>query len=326
MTNTSTTLTDDEIEALSRKCVSVRGQEDNHEFAWLDFARAIEARVLADWRLIAEDEADDRDSIMWTICRMALMTNNSEPMRHQVSRLIAVSTGHAKQQLQAMLIRAEQATQKPHVIAGPRAKLEWQGSPQPSDVLAKIVAWGHSTGGIPKGAAWDEVVEALRTQVPAAIEPHLSICASQDDTMKGYPACDCGARRSGSISFEEAQDLARRHAKAEPESYYSEPFEPHLWVINAIVEASATWYERAVQERVRRVKAEAHTAQPQAEPADAKDASRYRWLRDHSQPGICTFYLSVGNGLHGVKFTRDTVDEAIDAQIATPTAPTEPTS
>lgn len=66
--------------------------------------------------------------------------------------------------------------------------------------------------------------------------------------------------------------------------------------------------------------------QPQAaEPADAKDAARYRWLRDHSQPGICTFYLSVGNGLHGVKFTRETVDEAIDAQIATPTAPTEPT-
>lgn len=128
-------LSDADIEALSRKYVSVRGKEDNYDFAWLDFARAIEARVLADWRLIAEDE-----------------------------------------------------------IA-------------------------------------------------------------------------CGARRSGSISFEEAQDLARRHAKAEPESYYSEPFEPHLWVINAIVEASATWYERAVQERVRRVKAEAATAQPQAEPA-----------------------------------------------------------
>jgi hypothetical protein len=45
------------------------------------------------------------------------------------------------------------------------------------------------------------------------------------------------------------------------------------------------------------------------------DAQRYRWLRDKSQPGICTFYLSVGNGLHGVRFTRETVDEAIDAQI-----------
>ena len=47
-----------------------------------------------------------------------------------------------------------------------------------------------------------------------------------------------------------------------------------------------------------------------------RNAARYQWLRDHSQPGICTFYLSVGNGLHGVKFNRATVDEAIDAQIA----------
>lgn len=23
--------------------------------------------------------------------------------------------------------------------------------------------------------------------------PHLSFCASQDDTMRGYPVCDCGA-------------------------------------------------------------------------------------------------------------------------------------
>lgn len=55
MTNTSTTLTDDEIEALSRKYVSVRGKEDNYDFAWLDFARAIEAKVsAADRRLTAE--------------------------------------------------------------------------------------------------------------------------------------------------------------------------------------------------------------------------------------------------------------------------------
>ncbi len=64
------------------------------------------------------------------------------------------------------------------------------------------------------------------------------------------------ARRNGSVSFEEAQQIARKHAKAEPESYYSEPFEPHLWVINAIIEASATWYDRAVEERIRRVAAD----------------------------------------------------------------------
>lgn len=48
----------------------------------------------------------------------------------------------------------------------------------------------------------------------------------------------------------------------------------------------------------------------------AKDAARYRWLRDKSEPGICAFYLSVGKAFDGVKFNQGTVDEAIDAQIA----------
>ena len=48
---------------------------------------------------------------------------------------------------------------------------------------------------------------------------------------------------------------------------------------------------------------------------DAKDAARYRWLRDKSEPGICSFYLSVGQAFKNVKFARETVDEAIDAAI-----------
>ncbi len=77
------------------------------------------------------------------------------------------------------------------------------------------------------------------------------------------------ARRNGSVSFEEAQQIARKHAKAEPESYYSEPFEPHLWVINAIIEASATWYDRAVEERIRRVAADREASE--AEPMGLSD-------------------------------------------------------
>jgi len=58
------------------------------------------------------------------------------------------------------------------------------------------------------------------------------------------------------------------------------------------------------------------TASQGAAPADdAKDAARYRWLRDKSEPGICAFYLSVGSAFKNVKFARETVDEAIDAQI-----------
>ena len=48
---------------------------------------------------------------------------------------------------------------------------------------------------------------------------------------------------------------------------------------------------------------------------DEKDAQRYRWLRDKSEPEICAFYLSVGKAFHGVKFARETVDAAIDEQI-----------
>lgn len=45
------------------------------------------------------------------------------------------------------------------------------------------------------------------------------------------------------------------------------------------------------------------------------EAGRYRWLRDKSEPGICAFYLSVGQAFKGVKFASETVDEAIDAAI-----------
>lgn len=43
---------------------------------------------------------------------------------------------------------------------------------------------------------------------------------------------------------------------------------------------------------------------------------RYRWLRDKSEPGICAFYMSVGQAFKGVKFARETVDESIDAARA----------
>jgi hypothetical protein len=49
---------------------------------------------------------------------------------------------------------------------------------------------------------------------------------------------------------------------------------------------------------------------------DTKDALRYRWLRDKSEPGICAFYMSVGQAFKGVKFARETVDDAIDAANA----------
>lgn len=40
------------------------------------------------------------------------------------------------------------------------------------------------------------------------------------------------------MNTNEAIELARKHAKLRPESYYSEPFIPHDWVIAAIIEAA----------------------------------------------------------------------------------------
>lgn len=54
------------------------------------------------------------------------------------------------------------------------------------------------------------------------------------------------------------------------------------------------------------------TAVLQQADDDAKDAVRYRWLRDKGEPGICALYMSVGQAFKGVKFAWETVDEAID--------------
>lgn len=40
------------------------------------------------------------------------------------------------------------------------------------------------------------------------------------------------------MTREQAIEIARRCAKAKPQSYYAEPFQPHEWVIDAILEAA----------------------------------------------------------------------------------------
>lgn len=46
--------------------------------------------------------------------------------------------------------------------------------------------------------------------------------------------------RVDAITREDAITIARACAKAKPQSYYAEPFEPHEWVIDAIVAAAGT--------------------------------------------------------------------------------------
>lgn len=49
-------------------------------------------------------------------------------------------------------------------------------------------------------------------------------------------------RRRSDMTREQAIEIARRFAKAKPQSYYSEPFQPHEWVIDAIVAAYLKGY------------------------------------------------------------------------------------
>jgi len=42
----------------------------------------------------------------------------------------------------------------------------------------------------------------------------------------------------GSMDREQAIEIARRCARAKPQSYYAEPFQPHEWVIDAILTAA----------------------------------------------------------------------------------------
>ncbi len=64
----------------------------------------------------------------------------------------------------------------------------------------------------------------------------------------------------------------------------------------------------------RQLEEELTAALSRAEEAE-RDAERYRWLRDRSEPNnpVCTFYLSVGEAYKDVRIKPATVDAAIDA-------------
>lgn len=54
------------------------------------------------------------------------------------------------------------------------------------------------------------------------------------------------------MTREEAIEIARAAAKAKPQSYYAEPFEPHEWVVDAILAASHTQDDEIDRLRVNR--------------------------------------------------------------------------
>jgi hypothetical protein len=54
------------------------------------------------------------------------------------------------------------------------------------------------------------------------------------------------------MNREQAIEIARECAKAKPQSYYAEPFEPHEWVIDAIMRAASAQETPAALPCVRR--------------------------------------------------------------------------
>lgn len=46
---------------------------------------------------------------------------------------------------------------------------------------------------------------------------------------------------------EQAIEIARKCAKSKPQSYYAEPFQPHEWVIDAIILAASKCEEAGTQ-------------------------------------------------------------------------------
>jgi hypothetical protein len=102
-------------------------------------------------------------------------------------------------------------------------------------------------------------------------------------------------------------------------SFSSCPLRP-LYTCHTAQQMDEWWMQRYMEKAAwvgdtakRAIKALAASPPPQPAPGDAE---RYRWLRDKSEPGICAFYLSVGQAFKGVRFTRETVDAAIDAAMA----------
>lgn len=76
---------------------------------------------------------------------------------------------------------------------------------------------------------------------------HLGCTAIDDPMVLPFVAlaesinigCERGLSGFNGIPREKAIAIARRAAKAKPQSYYAEPFEPHEWVVDAVMEAAS---------------------------------------------------------------------------------------
>lgn len=93
------------------------------------------------------------------------------------------------------------------------------------------------------------------------------------------------------MNSDDAIALARKHAKAKPESYYAEPFVPHEWVMDAIRDAWGRGVESGIMNgannrsgkgktQVARLEREKRELGALAENMYAKCAADFRVIRE----------------------------------------------
>jgi hypothetical protein len=100
--------------------------------------------------------------------------------------------------------------------------------------------WSEPLGtGIPlsfKAALSAPVEEFKRRKVPVAPLMSDETFKQRADEENGQMVSVCSLpSERNSMTREQAIEIARHCAKAKPQSYYSEPFQPHEWVIDAIL-------------------------------------------------------------------------------------------
>jgi hypothetical protein len=93
---------------------------------------------------------------------------------------------------------------------------------------------------------------ALAAREAAAPKPAASLMSDEVFRQRAEEENGCSVSVGGSgMTREKAIEIARRCVKIKPQSYYHEPFQPHEWVIDAIVAAAAAPTPAPGAERLR---------------------------------------------------------------------------
>jgi hypothetical protein len=183
------------------------------------------------------------------------------------------------------------------------------------DVTTVLYSRNHSLNGESLGTALLAAASPAATTASASgnsFRDHLQRCSDEVATWPDW-------KRAPAPSHEAAPLDDGFLYMCAIEAAYPIPNNPHNSVVQRAMDSRIAF--RKGWDAARDAVAQQGAGQAaQAGADETKDAARYRWLRDKSEPGICAFYLSVGQAFKGVKFARETVDEAIDAAMSAATA------